>query len=110
MTKWQDVAQRYEGQAEVAGAGSNPVILGFIQAHGRPDATDDSAIAWCGFFMAAVFTEAGLAAVVPKEPGAAKSWRSVGERRPALCRRSAASATATTTRSPRPSTGSTRPR
>jgi uncharacterized protein (TIGR02594 family) len=79
MTKWLDVARRYDGEAEVAGAGSNPVILAWIAAHGRPDATDDSAIAWCGFFMAGVFTEAGLGHVLPAEPGAARSWRAVGE-------------------------------
>jgi hypothetical protein len=78
-TRWLDVGLKYEGTAEVPGPGSNPVILGWIHAHGRPDARDDSTIAWCGLGMAAWFTEAGHAAVVPKDPGAAKSWRTVGE-------------------------------
>lgn len=78
MTKWLDIARKYEDQAEVAGKGSNPVILSWINAHGRPDATDDSTIAWCGFCMAGVFTEAGLGQVLPREPGAARSWRTVG--------------------------------
>jgi len=79
MTKWLDVAKGYEGQAEVAGPGSNVVILSWINAHGRPDAGDDSTIAWCGFAMAAWFTEAGHAGAVPREPGAARNWRGVGE-------------------------------
>ncbi len=79
MTKWLDVARKYEGVAEVAGAKSNPVILGWLQNEGKGKSWvkgDDTP--WCGAFQAGVFTESGLISVVPPEPLRARSWEHAG--------------------------------
>lgn len=80
MPKWLDVAQKYDGLAEVKGPASNPVILGWLQNEGGGKSwVKDDATAWCGAAMAGVFTEAGLSDVIPKDPLAARSWATVGE-------------------------------
>lgn len=79
MTRWMDVARRYEGLAEVEGPRSNPVILGWLQHEGGGASwVTDDATPWCGATMAGVFTECGLSEIVPPQPLAAKSWADVG--------------------------------
>jgi uncharacterized protein (TIGR02594 family) len=78
MTRWLEVARKYEGEKEVKGKGSNARILGWIRNEGRGKWAKDDATPWCGAFMAAVFTEAGLASIVPEEPLVAANWRTVG--------------------------------
>lgn len=78
MTRWLDVARRYDGEREVKGRGSNERIVGWIRNEGKGKWAKDDATPWCGAAMAAVFTEAGLAHIVPATPLRAKSWAEVG--------------------------------
>jgi len=80
MTRWLEVAQKYEGTKEVKGPASNPIILGWLHGPGKGKGWvkgDDTP--WCGAFMAGVFTEAGQARIIPAEPLRAKAWASVGQ-------------------------------
>lgn len=80
MSKWLDIAQKYEGLTEVQGPQSNPIILGWLQNEGGGKSwVKDDATPWCGAAMAGVFVEAGMADVIPKEPLRARSWATIGE-------------------------------
>lgn len=79
MTRWLEVSERYEGLSEIAGSGSNPVILGWLQNEGKGKSwVKDDATPWCGATMAGIFTEAGMAHVLPKEPLRARAWLETG--------------------------------
>ncbi len=79
MTRWLDVARKYDGLQEVKGKGANPVILGWLQNEGKGGkGIKDDVTPWCGAGMAGVFTEAGLAHIIPKTPLRAKSWAKAG--------------------------------
>lgn len=78
MTRWLEVARKYEGEKEVKGTRSNDRILGWIRNEGRGKWAKDDATPWCGAFMAAVFTESGLSSIVPDEPLVAMNWKAAG--------------------------------
>ena len=69
-------ALSFYGEAETAGHGSNPTILGWIKKFFRSSASDDSTTPWCGIFMAQVFGTCGFPA--PSVPARASSWGDVG--------------------------------
>lgn len=79
VPRWLEVARKYEGVREVKGPRANPIVLGWLQNEGKGKSwVKDDATPWCGGFQAGVFSEAGLAAIIPAEPLRAKSWASVG--------------------------------
>lgn len=79
MTRWLEIARKYDGLAEIKGPNANPVILGWLHKEGKGRSwVKDDATPWCGAAMAGVFTEAGLSSVVPNAPLMAKSWANVG--------------------------------
>lgn len=79
VPRWLEVARKYEGVREVKGPRANPIVLGWLQNEGKGKSwVKDDATPWCGGFQAGVFSEAGLAAIIPAEPLRAASWASVG--------------------------------
>lgn len=81
MTRWLEVARKYEGLAEVTGKGSNPIILHWLQIEGKGKSwVKDDATAWCGATMAGVFTEADMVDIIPDEPLRARAWAEVGQK------------------------------
>jgi uncharacterized protein (TIGR02594 family) len=57
--RWLQVAQRYDGLAEVPGPNSNPSILAMARAIGAPAWFHDDDQPWCAVFQNAVLLEAG---------------------------------------------------
>lgn len=78
MTRWLDVARSYDGLKEVKGKKSNATILAWLQGPGGGKWATDDVTPWCGAAMAGVFSESGLAHVIPKNPLRARSWAAVG--------------------------------
>ena len=76
---WMIEAERHIGQKEIAGAKSNPWILNlwfkFVPWLGKPD---DSAVPWCGTFIAHCLKNTGH--VVPKAWYRALAWLDWGQR------------------------------
>ena len=71
----------YYGQAEVTGPLSNPVLLTLIRKHAH-QATDDSAVAWCGIFMGEMFDQIGAGKYKPEKYLSAKQWATIGKEIP----------------------------
>ena len=79
MTRWIEIARKYEGLAEVKGPQAHPVILGWLHGPGKGKSwVKDDATPWCGAAMAGIFTEAGLAGVLPAQPLRARAWETAG--------------------------------
>ncbi|HEX2843307.1 TIGR02594 family protein [Hyphomicrobium sp.] len=57
--RWLEQAWREFGEAERAGASSNPRIMAMFRDAGRPDVTRDE-VAWCAAFVGACLERAGL--------------------------------------------------
>ena len=68
-----DIAQRFIGVKEVAGAVSNPLILAMLQLH--DDWPKDDAVPWCSAFVNWI---AWLLGLPPSNSLAARSWLAVG--------------------------------
>lgn len=72
-----DVARRFLGVEEQAGAGSNPLVLGWLRMAQAWPASD--AVPWCGAFVGFVAHVLGLPTPLPHKLLAARSWLNVGE-------------------------------
>lgn len=81
-TPWLDylIKLENEGFKEIPGSESNPKILEWSHGPGQyPQMTDDSTTPWCGIGLAGVFSDIGMANVIPKGPAAAINWLNCGE-------------------------------
>lgn len=78
---WKALALAKLGIRETPGAANNPTILGWAKRLGVKVLgivyNDDSAIPWCGLFVAEVMSEAGF--TPPKIAVRAKAWADWGE-------------------------------
>lgn len=73
--RWLTIARSHLGQAEIPGAQSNPWIARLwigAQHVWRALGADDSSAPWCGQFLAAVMSEAGI--VPPVHAYRARAW------------------------------------
>lgn len=76
MTPWLAVASGYVGLAEIPGRDTAPVIARWLRDL-RAWWSDDET-PWCGTFVAACLTEAGLRESLPKHWYRAKAWLEAG--------------------------------
>ncbi len=80
LLPWFDTAERLKGVKEVAGKGSNPVIMGWASRLGgwvKSFFTDDD-IPWCGLFVAHCITSTLPDEPIPSNPLGAKNWQAFG--------------------------------
>jgi uncharacterized protein (TIGR02594 family) len=75
---WLDEARRLMGTKEVAGRGSNRVILDFATDLGIPYSGDD--IPWCGLFVAHCIGATLPSEKLPANPLGARNWGKFGKR------------------------------
>lgn len=79
---WIKIARNYIGTKEIKGSKHNPVIVGFwgraFKTLKKVVGIKDDDTAWCGAFMANVFSEAGLVQHIPNAFAWARSYLTVG--------------------------------
>lgn len=75
---WLDIATNLAGTREVAGRGSNPIILDWADKLSLDYNSDD--IPWCGLFVAHCISSALPDEATPRNPLAARSWQNFGEK------------------------------
>jgi uncharacterized protein (TIGR02594 family) len=77
---WLREARRFMGLMEIAGARSNPTIMGWAKAAGGWIASyfNNDDIPWCGLFMAHIMGATLPNERLPSNPLAAKSWAKFG--------------------------------